>query len=68
MSTLREPYRIRPLLQTLEELWKLNPDQRFFQFVANLPFLLGLQHPEDPYFIEDDELLAELNEKLRNTL
>lgn len=67
MSAFRDAYRIRPLLQTLEELWNQYPDQRFFQLVDNLPFLLGLDHPEDPYYVEDNELLEKLSQKLRNT-
>ena len=62
----REPYRIRPFLQTLEELWNIHPDERFFQFVHNLGYRLELTNPGDPYFVEDDIVFAALIEKLKD--
>lgn len=64
MSTLRDTYRIKPFLQTLEELWVQYPDERFFQFVSNLGYRLNLVNPSDPYHVEDDVTQAAMNEML----
>lgn len=66
MSTLRDPYRIRVFLQTLEELWNLYPDERFFQLVTNLPYRTDLPNPVDPYYVEDDVVLAAMSQKLKD--
>lgn len=52
----RQTDRIEPFLAKLGEYWKKVPDWRFGQFMVNF---LG-QLERDPFFYEEDELLAEL--------
>ena len=47
---MRDPKRIKPLLDEFKKLWKENPDMRFGQLVV---CILGT----DPFYIEDDETL-----------
>lgn len=63
---MRNPARMWPLLSAFYILWAKYPDQRFLQFVCNLPYLLDF--PEDTlYFVEDDVLLEKLNALIDDT-
>jgi hypothetical protein len=56
-----------PILTAFWKLWATKPDQRFLQFVCNLPYLLDF--PEDTlYYVEDDVLLQKLQWLIDNTL
>lgn len=55
---MRDINRIEPLLNKLEELWKLNPDIRFGQMVYNLTRAIDL------FNIEDDKMLEIINQLL----
>lgn len=58
---MRNPDRIKPFLEKIEDLWKNNvPDWRFGQLMFN--FLS--QVDEDPFFWEEEKFL----EKLENFL
>lgn len=55
----RPESRIDELLGLLAADWKRSgSDQRFFQYVENLRYRLGLQ--SDAYFFEDDALISYL--------
>ena len=51
---MRDPRRIRPTLDKIEEIWKENPDLRLGQLLCNAV-------PESIiYYIEDDTLIEAL--------
>ena len=52
---MRNPDRIKPFLNTLEKAWNKVPDWRFGQLMVNVLNSL----PRDPFFYEEDELMAE---------
>lgn len=55
---MRNPQRIKPILERIEEIWKKHPDLRLGQIMANLDSC-------SLYYIEDDELADSL-ERLYN--
>ena len=56
----RNPKRIDTVLEELEEYWKNNPDLRLGQLI----FILSSKYNnfDDPFYMEDDELLQTLKE------
>lgn len=63
---MRDPERIKPFLQKVEEYWNLEPDLRFGQIVAILenrirPSNLKIKE-SDLFFSEEDELVKVFNE------
>jgi uncharacterized protein YihD (DUF1040 family) len=59
---MRDPKRIKRILQLVEIIWEDNPDWRLTQLIMNALKIAG-----DPYYIEDDELeksLIKLMEQL----
>ncbi|MBE6764119.1 MAG: hypothetical protein E7553_07230 [Ruminococcaceae bacterium] len=62
---MRDPARIKPFLEEFEALWAKNPDIRFGQLVVILQGQLG--GTLDPFYTEDDELLAVLRRLNGNT-
>ena len=58
---MRDPKRIPEILTTLQEIWELVPDWRFFQLLANIQWK---NMPKDSFFYEDDKVLASLKETL----
>jgi uncharacterized protein YihD (DUF1040 family) len=52
---MRSPQRIPKTLKKLEKIWKRNPELRFMQLIANI-------FKDDPYYVEDDVLIARLEE------
>ena len=48
---MRDPKRIKRILQLVEILWNDNPDWRLTQLIMNAVSISG-----DPYYIEDDDL------------
>lgn len=59
---MRNPERIPKIIKELEEFWKQNPDWRLGQVISNLNY--EIMGDNDPFFIEDNELLELL--KLKN--
>ena len=57
---MRDPNRIDPIMEKLTVLWKLHPDWRLCQVLANIAILTGWKE-SDLFYFEDDELLKELN-------
>jgi len=58
---MRDPARIRRILDKLEELWIQVPDQRFCQFLYNLNFVFGISLE---FYKEDDVLEKNIDEAL----
>jgi len=52
---MRDPNRIKPLLEEIEKAWDQVPDWRFGQLIVNV---LGI----DPFYIEDDKILERFKE------
>jgi hypothetical protein len=55
------------ILETLSSLWKLSPDVRFGQLLANLGFLVEDQTDQSLWDVEDETLLKVM-EKHRTEL
>lgn len=53
---MRNPDRIDKFLEKFGKYWKEVPDWRFMQLIVNLPF------KKDPFFMEEEETLALLEE------
>lgn len=49
---MRDPARIRPLLDELEKLWLKHPDMRLGQLIVNVTPAV-----RDLFFVEDERLL-----------
>lgn len=58
----RDPDRIDDILEQLEDYWEDHPDLRLGQIVSNIAQKEGV---DDPFFIEDEELLEGLKDKNR---
>lgn len=54
---MRDEKRIEPFLAEFEKLWKQNPDWRFGQLVVNM-------FGADPFYIEDEQALEKIKERL----
>lgn len=60
---MRDPNRLTSLYETLESIHKDNiPDWRFLQFMDNFMNWVKMTKKIDPFFVEDDELLALISE------
>jgi hypothetical protein len=62
---MRNPLRIRFVLQALRELWEVVPDWRFGQLMCNLQKMEG----NDLFYMEDDDfmdLVDKVKEELKN--
>lgn len=59
---MRDPRRIRPLLQMLGDLWERMPDMRLGQLL----YFLQNAEDDDPYYTEDDAIEHRLRNELRN--
>ena len=60
---MRDPARIHPIMDFLEETWKANPDWRLTQLLVNTAVIPNF--PGHWYYAEDDELLTAIA-KLKN--
>lgn len=61
---MRNLDRIPEILKELEEFWKQNPDLRLGQIIANLNYeIMGCN---DPFYLEDKDLLELLKQKNKN--
>lgn len=58
---MRDPNRISEVLKELEEFWKQVPDWRLGQVISN--FSYELMGNNDPFYMEDKDLLAILKQK-----
>lgn len=54
---MRDPKRIKPILELIQKAWSKAPDLRLTQLLMN-----ALGTSGDPYYIEDDELEIALKE------
>ena len=61
---MRNPDRIPEVLKELEEFWKQNPDWRLGQVISN--FSYEIMGNNDPFYIEDKDLLELLKQKNKN--
>ena len=61
---MRNPERIQEVLKELEEFWKQNPDWRLGQVICN--FSYELMGNNDPFYMEDKDLLELLKQKNKN--
>jgi hypothetical protein len=57
----RDPQRIPKILEALKEYWTKYPDLRLGQIVVNLTRSDTSPSGHDPFYVEDEELLAKLN-------
>lgn len=61
---MRNPDRIPEILKELEEFWKQVPDWRLGQVISN--FSYELMGNNDPFYMEDTDLLELLKYKNKN--
>lgn len=62
---MRDPKRITEILDLLDQVWSVNPDLRFFQFVEFLKMKISYGMG-DYFFFEDDNLIKELKDILKS--
>lgn len=58
---MRNPDRIPKMLKELETFWKQVPDLRLGQIISNLSY--ESMKNNDPFYMEDDNLLELLKQK-----
>ena len=58
---MRDPKTIPEILKELEEFWKRVPDWRLGQVISN--FSYEITGNNDPFYIEDEDLLELLKQK-----
>lgn len=61
---MRNPERISEVLKELEEFWKQVPNWRLGQVISN--FSYELMGNNDPFYMEDTDLLELLKNKNKN--
>ena len=61
---MRDKDRIKPFCDKLAELWARYPDLRFGQLMWNVLRYLEQQR-RNPFYMEDEEMLKELEHHLR---
>jgi len=57
---MRDPKRIKPNWQKIAEIHEQFPDWRMGQFIMNMLRIITIKN--DPYFLEDDELIGKIKE------
>ena len=62
---MRDPERIKPLLELLEQVWRREPDLRLSQLVTIAAIRGGWKNGADIFSAEDDVLENGLRERLR---
>ncbi len=55
---MRDPNRIKPLLKTIERVWKLFPDSRLTQLLSNAALSTDKWENADLFYLEDDKMFA----------
>ena len=61
---MRNPERIPEILKELQEFWKQVPDWRLGQIISNCSY--ELMGNNDPFYLEDKDLLQVLKDKNKN--
>ncbi len=64
---MRDPKRIKNILNLLEKLWNKNPDQRLGQLLENYVFTQGIRGDKTSvklFYQEDDETILILRKQL----
>ena len=56
---MRDPKRIWPTLNKIAEIWQMHPDLRLGQL------LIGITQKSDLFYLEDDELMENLEAYLK---
>ena len=54
---MRDPNRIRPLIQRLENCWIGMPDMRLGQLLFNAAFMMPGRKGGDIFYVEDEKLI-----------
>ena len=66
---MRNPERINEVLFLLEQVWRNNPDLRFWQLLTIIKYLVDSNNhtydKADPFYYEDDRLIYCLNKFLQ---
>jgi hypothetical protein len=57
----RDPGRIDPILELIGKVWKKSPDMRLMQLLLNV-----LGQPRDSFYLEDGELIGQLQRVEKN--
>ena len=60
---MRDPNRMKPLLDTILQYWEKQPDTRLCQLLSNVAFESGWRD-NDLFYYEDDELQKSLLEQM----
>lgn len=60
---MRNPERIKPILQKLETLWREQPDLRLGQLIYNLCYNEE-EKTDKTFFMEDDKILDKIEQKI----
>lgn len=55
---MRNPDRIKPILEDLEKIWRTQPDMRLTQWLSNLARVYGNWKSDDLFSFEDSDLEA----------
>jgi len=63
---MRDPERIKPMLELIELAWKEKPDLRLCQLLAVAANRAGWSH-DDLFHLEDDKLKKGLNKMAQET-
>lgn len=61
---MRNLDRIPEMLAAIEERWRESPDQWLGQLIANLAAKARQNENDDPFYLEDEELLEALGTEL----
>lgn len=61
---MRDPNRIKPFCDEFAELWSKHPDLRFGQIMSNIARYMQMEHRQDMFFMEEDELMQVIKEYL----
>ena len=57
---MRDPARIRKVLEMINAYWSVNPDLRFFQMIESLKSQIHIVN--DPFYLEDDDLMLQIED------
>lgn len=60
---MRNPARIRPILEKVEAVWINNPDMRLGQLLINLA---PPEYRQDIFYMEDEELVVGLDKYIED--
>lgn len=58
---MRDPNRIRRIIEKIYIIWSTHPDMRLLQLVLGL-----IEQDKDPFYVEDDTLEAMLDKMIEN--